>query len=414
MTPGSGRRKPRRGSEYGLLLEDVAGIIEEARRSAVRAVNAAMTAAYWLIGRRIVEVEQGGTTRAVYGEALLKELSADLTMRYGRGFGVDNLQRFRLFYLEYPQDQIYATGSRRLSGGQLVAKHATVSRISEVFPLPWSSYVRLLSVKNLHARRFYEAEALRGGWSVRQLDRQINSQFYERTAMSRNKAAMLAKGQKKQAGDLVSPEEAIKDPCLLEFLDLKDEYSESQLEEALIRHLETFLLELGDDFCFVGRQRRLRIGNAWYRVDLLFFHRSLRCMVVIDLKIGQFNHADAGQMHMYLSYARKHWVREGENPPVGVILCAQKDEAVAEYALDELPTKVMAAEYRTTLPDEDALAAEIERTREALEGGRLLEGGKRRTRSFATKNARRRKQKEHKKSPAKTRGSRVAKRKGKK
>ena len=159
----------------------------------------------------------------------------------------------------------------------------------------------------------------------------------------------------------------IKDPFVLEVLDLKDEYSESDLEEALIRHLETFLLELGGDFCFMGRQRRLRIGDKWFRVDLLFFHRRLRCLVVIDLKIGAFTHADAGQMHLYLNYAREHWVREEENPPVGLVLCSQKDEALARYALDGLPNNMMAAEYRITLPNEELLAAEIDRTRQMIE-----------------------------------------------
>jgi predicted nuclease of restriction endonuclease-like (RecB) superfamily len=240
------------------------------------------------------------------------------------------------------------------------------------FPLPWSAYVRLLAVKNENARRYYETEALRGGWSVRQLDRQINSQFYERTAMSRNKTAMLSKGEKVPPEDRVRPEEEIKDPFVLEFLGFKDEYSETDLEEALIRHLETFLLELGSDFCFIGRQKRLRVGDEWYRVDLLFFHRRLRCLVIIDLKIGKFTHADAGQMHLYLNYAREHWVHADENPPVGLILCARKDEAVARYALEGLPNKVMAAEYRTALPDEKELAAEIERTQAMLQDRKRL------------------------------------------
>ena len=177
---------------------------------------------------------------------------------------------------------------------------------------------------------------------------------------------MLTRGRRARTEDAVLPEEEIKDPYILEFLDLKDEYSESDLEEALIQRLETFLLELGEDFCFMGRQRRLRIGDEWYRVDLLFFHRRLRCLVVIDLKIGRFTHADAGQMHLYLNYAREHWSHEEENPPVGLILCAQKDEAIARYALEGLPNMVMAAEYRTTLPDEELLASEIDRTREVL------------------------------------------------
>ena len=177
---------------------------------------------------------------------------------------------------------------------------------------------------------------------------------------------MLAKGEEAHPGDRVLPEEEIKDPFVLEFLDLKDEYSESDLEEALIRQLETFLMELGDDFCFIGRQRRLRVGGQWYRVDLLFFHRGLQCLVVIDLKIGGFTHADAGQMHLYLNYAREHWVHGNENPPVGLILCSEKDEAVARYALEGLPNQVLAAEYRTTLPDEELLAAELDRTRRAV------------------------------------------------
>ena len=227
--------------------------------------------------------------------------------------------------------------------------------------------MRLLSVKSEQARKFYETEALRGGWSVRQLDRQINSLFYERTALSRNKAKMLSKGAAAKHEDAIAPEEEIKDPYVLEFLGLKDEYSESDIEEALILHLERFLLELGGDFTFVGRQRRLRIGDEWYRIDLLFFHRKLRCLVVIDLKRGKFTHADVGQMHMYLNYAREHWTRTDENPPVGLILCTQKDEAVARYALDGLPNKILATEYRTALPDEEIIAAEIEKTRRQLE-----------------------------------------------
>ena len=161
---------------------------------------------------------------------------------------------------------------------------------------------------------------------------------------------MLTRGRRELPVDRVRPDEAIKDPSVLEFLDLKDEYSESDLEEALIGHLETFLLELGGDFCFMGRERRLRVGDQWYREDLLFFHRRLRCLVVIDLKIGSFTHADAGQMHFYLNYAREHWVREGENPPVGLTLCSEKDEALAQCALEGLSNKVLAAEYRINLP----------------------------------------------------------------
>jgi predicted nuclease of restriction endonuclease-like (RecB) superfamily len=294
-----------------------------------------------------VEFEQGGAERAQYGESLVIRLSVDLSTRFGRGFSQRNLQDMRLFYLAYPKERIWRTLSaksypdRQISSGktrvrekkQTVSAKLTPVILAGCFPLPWSAYVRLLAVKNENASHFYEAEALRGGWSVRQLDRQINSQFYERTALSRDKAALLAKGQKALPEDRISPEEAIKDPYVLEFLGLKDEYSETGMEEALIRRLESFLLELGGDFCFVGRQKRLRVGDEWYRIDLLFFNRRLRCLVIVDIKIGKFTHADAGQMHLYLNYAQEHWTRDDENPPVGLILCAQKDEALARYAL---------------------------------------------------------------------------------
>ena len=366
-----------RSQDYDAMLNRVVGLIDEALLVSARTVNAIMTATYWSIGRYIVEFEQRGESRADYGEELLKRLAADLKIRCGRGFQVDNLQRMRVFYLAYPAAGIYATPSRKsLRRDARPKKYATLSRklpgvsIKELgarFPLPWSAYVRLLSVKNEQARKFYETEALRGGWSVRQLDRQINSLFYERTALSRNKAKMLTKGADARREDAITPEEEIKDPYVLEFLGLKDEYSESDIEEALILHLERFLLELGGDFAFVGRQHRLRIGDEWYRVDLLFFHRKLRCLVVIDLKRGRFTHGDAGQMHMYLNYAREHWMRAGENPPVGLILCSQRDEAIARYALEGLPNKILATEYRTVLPDEKLIADEIDRTRRQLE-----------------------------------------------
>ena len=353
-------------AQYQSIFGDVSSIIDEARRTAARSVNAVMTAAYWMIGQHIVEFEQGGKERAEYGTALVERLAVDLTERFGRGFSVRTVWQMKAFYLAWSIPQTVSAESESSENLQTASVESSLTSIASRFPLPWSAYVRLLSVKNINAREFYETEALRGGWSVRQLDRQINSQFYERTALSKNKAAMLTKGQKAQSEDRVLPEEEIKDPFVLEFLDLKDEYSESDLEEALISHLETFLMELGGDFCFLGRQKRLRVGDEWYRVDLLFYHRRLRCLVVIDLKLGKFTYADAGQMNLYLNYAREHWTHEDENPPVGLILCSQKDEAVARYSLEGLSNKVMAAEYRTTLPDEELLAAEIDRTRQKI------------------------------------------------
>src|SRR6267154_2721659 len=238
---------------------------------------------------------------------------------------------------------------------------AAEERSSPRFPLPWSHYVRLLSVKSEEARGFYEIEALRGGWSVRQLDRQITTQFYERTALSRNRAALMRKGQRTLPEDRLTAEEEIKDPMVLEFLGLKDEYSESALEDALIHRLEQFLLELGKDFAFIARQKRLRVGDEWYRVDLMFFHRRLRCLVIIDLKIGKFTHSDAGQMNLYLNYAREHWTLADENPPIGLVLSSEKNEAVAHYALGYLRNKVLSSEYKLALPDEKRLAEEMAR-----------------------------------------------------
>lgn len=354
-------------SRYYPILEDISVVITTARSSAARSVNRIMTATYWLIGRSIVESEQQGEARAEYGLELIERLASDLAHRFGKGYSVRNVWQMKAFYLDWPMPQISSADPERSDFLQTPSAEFTLSGVAARFPLPWSAYVRLLSVQNERARKFYETEALRGGWSVRQLDRQINSGFYERTAISGHKGAMSIKGETALDESVLLPEEEMRDPFVLEFLDLKDEYSESELEEGLIRHLETFLLELGNDFCFIGRQKRLRIGDEWYRVDLLFFHRRLRCLVIIDLKNGTFTHADAGQMHMYLNYAREHWVYEGENPPVGLILCARKDDAVAHYALDGLPNKVMATEYRTILPDEKQLVAELERRQAQLE-----------------------------------------------
>lgn len=381
-------QKSQRMAGYDAVLKSVAELLESARRASARAANAIMTATYWEIGRRIVEYEMKGRGRADYGKQLIDNLSKDLTTRFGRGFGRRNLFQMRSFYIAY--SEIVQTVSGQFNKPQIIqaasgksglivqtlSAQLSIKDIADRFPLPWSHYVLLLSVKNSEARSFYEKEALRGGWSVRQLERQIDTQFYERTMLSKNKAAMLKKGTKSLPEDAITPEEEIKDPFVLEFLGLKDEYSENDLEEALIRQLENFLLELGGDFAFVGRQRRLRIGDEWYRVDLLFFHRRLRCLIIIDLKLGKFTHADAGQMHLYLNYAREHWTHANENPPVGLILCAQKDHAVAHYALEGLPSKVLAAEYRTVLPDERALAAEVERTRKILEERAALKIGR--------------------------------------
>jgi predicted nuclease of restriction endonuclease-like (RecB) superfamily len=359
MTPAKRAVVP---AGYAGVHGGIVELLEAARHAAARKVNALMTASYWEIGRRIVEAEQQGRRRAGYGEQLIERLASDLTGRFGRGFSRQNLQQMRSFFLTWP---IRQTVSGESSPAAVHPRR--LDELAQCFTLPWSAYVRLLSVKDDQAHRFYEAEALRGGWSVRQLDRQIGSQFYERTALSRDKAAMLVKGAVRKPADVITPDDAIKYPYVLEFLDLKDEYSESDLEGALIARLEDLLIELGEGFAFVWRQRRLRIDQTWYRVDLLFFHRRLRCLVIVDLKLGSLTHADVGQMHLYCNYAKAHWTLPDENPPVGLILCADKGHALARYALEGLPTKVMAANYRTMLPDAELLQRELENTRRMLE-----------------------------------------------
>jgi predicted nuclease of restriction endonuclease-like (RecB) superfamily len=362
-----------KAADYDSVLSGVVELLDMARRASARVVNTLMTATYWEIGRRIVEHEQAGQKRAGYGEEVVIKFSKDLTQRFGRGFGPAQVAAMRQFHLTFPlPDNFQSVIGKSEILQSVIGKSSAgaVERLSPVahaLPLPWTHYVRLLRVRNSHAREFYAREALAGGWSVRQLDRQINSQFYERTALSKNKKAMLVKGEKSLAGDAVSADEEIRNPLVLEFLNLKDEYSESDLEEALIRHLENFLLELGNEFAFVGRQKRLRIGHEWFRVDLVFFHRRLRCLVIIDLKIAELAHTDIGQMNLYCNFAREHWMQPDENPPVGLILCAGKDDALARYAMEGLHNKMLVREYRTALPKESALAAEVGRTRELLE-----------------------------------------------
>jgi len=342
---------------YDELLIGISDLLERARRMSARSVNSILTTTYWEIGRRVVEFEQGGKARAEYGEGLWKRLAADLTAKYGRGFSKSNLASMRGFYQGW---EIFQTPSGKSEAHvRFVESNASVGGILQmpsgkslepdqtpiasqdsplslvvrppsetptaaypgVFPLAWSHYVQLMSVTTARARAFYEAEAIRGGWSVRQLDRQISTQFYERTSHSKRRAAMLAKGQIAKPEDATTVEDEVRDPYLLEFLNLKDEYSESELEDALIRHLEWFLLELGAGFTFVARQKRIRVGDTWYRIDLLLYHRGLRCLVIIDLKTGAFTYADAGQMNLYLNYAKRHLMLPDEADPVGIILC---------------------------------------------------------------------------------------------
>jgi predicted nuclease of restriction endonuclease-like (RecB) superfamily len=367
---------------YGGLLTGVSELLEQARHAAVRSVNQILTATYWEIGRRIVEFEQKGAYRAEYGESLLRRLSKDLVLEFGRGFSEENLRLMRLFYLHY-RGRISQTVSGKLAAPVSTKKSQTASgflsppidssktgaevlqTVSALFPLSWSHYVRLLALDEQAKRDFYEEEARRAGWSVRQLDRQINSMLYERVALSKKKGELLK--QAEGSGNHITAEEAIKDPYVLEFLGLPEPVSERDLENALIHHMADFLLELGYGFTFVARQKRLQIGSESYYIDLLFYHRGLRCLVVIDLKVGKFTHADAGQMNLYLNYLTENEMLEGEESPIGLILCSEKDEAVAHYALGKLTNKIFASRYKLHLPDPEILTREVEAERRRLE-----------------------------------------------
>jgi len=348
---------------YTGLLTGVSDLLEQARHAAARSVNQILTATYWEIGRRIVDFEQRGARRAEYGVSLLQRLAKDLSARFGRGFGYSNLNLFRQFYLTYHDRRPIL---QSVTGESLIPVNTPADRpLHQGFVLSWTHYVRLLPLEEQRKRDFYEEESRRAGWSVRQLDRQINSMLYERVALSKKKGELLKKAE--EAGDRVSAEEAIKDPYVLEFLGLPEPISERDLENALIRHMADFLLELGYGFTFVARQKRLQIGSESYYIDLLFYHRGLRCLVVIDLKVGKFTHADAGQMNLYLNYLTENEMLEGEESPIGLILCSEKDEAVAHYALGKLTNKIFASRYKLHLPDPQILTREVEAERRRLE-----------------------------------------------
>ncbi len=335
--------------DYDNLLDRVAAIFAQARSRAIRDINLTQVTAYYEIGREIVEYEQAGKKRAGYGEELIVKLAEDMTGRFGRGFSERNLRNMRGLYLALPIRQTVSAESA----------NQVVSPDNFTPLLPWSHYCELLKVDEPLARSFYEKEASKNNWSVRELRRQINAMLFERLALSKDSRAVMRMARQGQIVE--QPEDAIKDPYILEFLNLKEEtaYTENQLEQALIDKLQSFLLELGKGFSFVARQKRITIANRHYYIDLVFYNRLLRCFVLIDLKRGELDHADAGQMNFYLNYYRENEKQADENDPIGLILCAGKDDIFAKYVLGGLTNKVFASKYKLTLPSEKELRQKL-------------------------------------------------------
>lgn len=320
------------------LYTQIAAILEQSRKFVASTVNTAMVQAYFEIGRVIVEDEQQGKNRAEYGKETLKKLSVKLTEKYGKGFSVENLDRMRFFYKTY----------------------ANSSTVLTNFNLSWSHYLFLMRIDNPDERKFYEIEAKNSNWSLRELKRQFDSSLYERLALSKDKVAVK---ELSQSGQIVEkPSDIIKDPYILEFLGLpeKAEYSESELENRLIDKLETFLLELGKGYTFVGRQVRLSFDEKHFFVDLVFYNRILQCFVLIDLKIGEITHQDLGQMQMYVHYYDRFVKLEHENKTIGIVLCKKKSDSLVEITLPEDNTQIFASKYQTVLPDKEELIKLIE------------------------------------------------------
>lgn len=318
-------------------------ILEDARKIAYSAVNVAMVQAYWNIGRLIVEEEQRGKAKAGYGEYLIKDLSRRMTKDFGKGFDYSNVKNMRQFYLTFP------------IGDALRSQ------------LSWTHYRLLMRVDNESARDFYIDECIAGNWSTRQLERQINSFYYERILASKNKRRVRTEIQKIEPS--ATPHDVIKDPYVLEFLGLKEnrDYLEKELEQGLIDKLQDFLLELGKGFSLVARQKRITIDGDHFYIDIIFYNYILKCFVLIDLKVGKLTHQDIGQMDFYIRYFEKEIKHAEDNPTIGLILCAEKNEAMARYTLLENSKNIFASKYKLYLPTEKELKEELQRERLALE-----------------------------------------------
>lgn len=322
---------------YAALVTQIGKLLASGRKQVAALVNHTMVTTYWQIGKYIVEYEQAGHEKAEYGSQTLKRLSHDLTAAYGRGFSQSNINKMRALYVAFP---ILETLSAKLS---------------------WSHYVELLKIDNPQERSFYLRETEEENWSVRELKRQMNSMLFQRLALSRNKEEVLRLASEGQV--IEAPEDIVKDPYVFEFVGLPQlpVYKEGDLENALITNLSQFLLELGKGFTYVGRQQRINIGGRIYKIDLVFYHRILKCFVLIDLKRGEVQHEDIGQMNLYLNYYREEMNTEGDAEPVGIILAAYEDKLMVKYATQGISNHLFVSRYQLYLPDKEQLSAEIHR-----------------------------------------------------
>jgi predicted nuclease of restriction endonuclease-like (RecB) superfamily len=364
------------------LSERIATLLKTARNRVASVVNQTMVFTYFEIGRMIVEEEQHGRDRADYGKQLIGELAERLTKEFGRGFSGSNLKHMRQFYVVYSKRQTLSVQLQKEQNqsfinesaiGQTVSgelgneKGQTLSdqsqkaqTVSAQFKLSWSHYLKLMRIDDENERQFYEIEAFKNSWSLRELERQYDSALYTRLALSRDKEKIAALSTHGQI--IEKPKDVIKDPYILEFLGLPElhSYSETDLEQKLIDKLEHFLLELGTGFTFVARQDRISFDEKHFKIDLVFYNRLLRCFVLIDLKIGELKHQDIGQMQMYVNYYDREVKLKDENKTIGIILCQNKSEAVVQYTLPENNEQIFASKYVTVLPSKESLKELIE------------------------------------------------------
>ena len=332
-------------SQSEVFISEVKKIIEDARNNAVRSVDYCRVQMYWNIGRRIFEEEQLGKERAEYGAYLIKNLAKDLEPEYGSGFSERQLYRARQFYRLYP----------------------IVSAVRT--QLNWSQYKQLIAIDDPDKREYYELEAVNNCWTGREMERQINSMLYERLLLSNDKESVLAVVRKQRIPQ--SPREIIKDPMVLEFLGLerKPTYYESDLETSLISHLQNFMLEMGNGFAFVARQKRILMDDDEFFVDLVFYNRILRCFVLFELKTSKLTHQDIGQLQMYVNYYDRVEKLPEENPTIGILLCTSKNDTVVKMSLPENNSTILASQYTLYLPSEEQLKKEVEEVRNLIKGG---------------------------------------------